>query len=64
MMFRCLIVIFVLVSAISGVSAQTTELFNLERIQQATVFIAQVEGAQLTTRCVGSGVLVRLMALF
>jgi hypothetical protein len=59
MMFRCLVVVLALASVISGVSAQAADLFNLERIQQATVFIAQVEGAQLTTRCVGSGVLVR-----
>lgn len=58
-MLRCLLVVIALAAGVSGISAQTAELFNLERIQQATVFIAQVEGTRLNTRCVGSGVLVR-----
>jgi hypothetical protein len=44
--------------AIPRLFAQETT-FNLERIQQATVLIIQAEGDDLTTRCVGSGTIVR-----
>jgi hypothetical protein len=44
--------------AIPRLFAQETT-FNLERIQQATVLVIQAEGDDLTTRCVGSGTIVR-----
>lgn len=39
--------------------AQTSTSLDLERIQRATVFVLQVGGPNLSTRCVGTGTIVR-----
>ncbi|MDQ7024787.1 MAG: serine protease [Anaerolineae bacterium] len=51
-MLMCLVLIRTNISS-------TAQNIDLELIQQATVFIIQAEGSNLSTRCIGSGTIVR-----